>query len=110
MNAWLGVAEVAVILGAVVGAFFLRRRADREWAEVQRREWLRASADRIVALPAIEQMVAGIVEVRLVLQDSFAPALQRAAASIADLSKAFDVLPREPWWRRTLLRVRGWFA
>ena len=104
MSAWLAAAEVAVVTAAVVGAVFLRRHADREWAEIKRRQQI------ALALPQMQQMAKALIQVRITIQDSFTPALREAVASIAELGAALDALPRLPWHKRAWLRVRGWFA
>lgn len=102
MSAWLAAAEVAVVTAAVVGAVFLRRHADREWRRRQ-----------IAALPAFQEVAANFVRFQIVLRDAMTPSLQEAARAVARLGQALGELPplpREPWWRRALIRVRAWFA
>jgi len=103
MTAWLAVLLVGIVLAAAIGIVPLRRYADRQWAEHVRRQ-------RIMTLPEVQQIKANFIQFQIVLRDSFAPAMEKAVAALAEFGKALDALPRPTWRQRIARRVRAWFA
>lgn len=105
MNPYLAAAELAIVLGALVGTIYLRRLGDRKWAEHLARQ-------RIVASPDFQRIAANFAQMQVAFREALTPALQRMAAAMAELApKIEEIYKQQPWWRRLAWRVRArWFA